>query len=202
MSSHFPIPVIGLTGGVASGKSTVSKLFREKAGIPVIDADQIARELSKPGGLAAPAIQERFGTLDRTKLRQKIFSNPDSRHDLEAILHPLIAEESRRRIADFARAGARFAIYEAALLVETGRHRELDGLIVVEAPLEQRLGRLMERDGISREMALSMIGAQASDAEREKAATLLIQNDGSLSDLESRITPALLDASLSRGESG
>jgi dephospho-CoA kinase len=200
MSSRFRIPVIGLTGGIASGKSTVSRVFREKAGIPVIDADQIARDLSKPGGRAAPQIEARFGTLDRSELRRKIFSNPVARHELEAILHPLIAEESRRRIDQFAEAGARYAIYEAALLVETGRYRELDGLIVVEAPLEDRITRLMARDSVSRELALSMIQAQATDAEREKAATLLIQNDGDLAALEARITPSLLDASLSRQE--
>ena len=200
MSSRFRIPVIGLTGGIASGKSTVSRIFREKAGIPVIDADQIARDLSKPGGRAAALIEARFGTLDRAELRRKIFSNAVARHELEAILHPLIAEESRRRIDQFAEAGARYAIYEAALLVETGRYGELDGLIVVEAPLEDRITRLMARDNVSRELALSMIQAQATDSQREKAATLLIQNDGDLATLEARITPSLLDASLSRQE--
>lgn len=200
MSSLFKIPVIGLTGGIASGKSAVSKVFREKAGIPVIDADQIARDLSRSGGRAAPQILSRFGTLDRAELRKKIFSNPIARHELESILHPLIIEESKERIAQFADAGARVAIYEAALLVETGRYRDLDGLIVVEAPLDQRISRLMERDGTTRELALSMIQAQATDIEREKVATLLIQNDGSLEDLEAKITPSLLDASLSRQE--
>jgi len=200
MSSLFKIPVIGLTGGVASGKSTVSKVLREKAGIPVIDADQIARDLSRAGGKAAAQIQARFGTLDRAELRKKIFSNAIARQELEAILHPLIIQESKERIAQFADAGARVAIYEAALLVETGRYRDLDGLIVVEAPMEQRIARLMERDGATRELALSMIQSQATDSEREKVATLLIQNDGSLEDLEAKITPSLLDASLSRQE--
>ncbi|MFN7684460.1 MAG: dephospho-CoA kinase [Oligoflexia bacterium] len=203
MSSRFSIPVIGLTGGVASGKSSVARIFREKAGIPVIDADQIARELSQPGGLAASEIQARFGTLDRAKLRQKIFSNPQLRRELESILHPLIAAESQKRIEEFARAGARYAIYEAALLVETGRHRELDGLIVVEAPLESRIARLMERDSVTRELALSMIQSQASDLQREKAASLLLQNDGTFDELEAQVTPNLLDAALARssGES-
>jgi dephospho-CoA kinase len=200
MSSLFRIPVIGLTGGIASGKSTVSKIFREKAGIPVIDADQIARDLSRPGGKAAAQIEARFGTLDRAELRKKIFSNAIARHELEAILHPLIIQESKERIAQFADAGAQVAIYEAALLVETSRYRDLDGLIVVEAPIDQRITRLMERDGTTRELALSMIQAQATDSEREKVATLLIQNDGSLEDLEAKITPSLLDASLSRQE--
>lgn len=200
MSSLFKIPVIGLTGGIASGKSTVSKIFREQAGIPVIDADQIARDLSRAGGRAAPQILSRFGTLDRTELRKKIFSSRIARHELEAILHPLIIEESKERIAQFADAGARIAIYEAALLVETGRYRDLDGLIVVEAPMEQRISRLMKRDGATRELAVSMIQSQATDADREKVATLLIQNDGSIEDLETKITPSLLDASLSRQE--
>ena len=194
MSSTFAIPVIGLTGGVASGKSTVARIFREKAGIPVIDADPIARDLSREGGLAAPQILARFGTLDRGELRKKIFSNPLARKELEAILHPLIAEESRRRVAEFARAGAPVALYEAALLVETGRYKELDGLIVVEAPLEARITRLISRDGITREMALNMIQSQATDEQRAHVATLLIQNDGDLHALEEKITPSLLDA--------
>lgn len=194
MSSTFAIPVIGLTGGVASGKSAVARIFREKAGIPVIDADWIARDLSREGGLAAPQILTRFGTLDRAELRKKIFSNPLARKELEAILHPLIAEESHKRVVEFARAGAPVALYEAALLVETGRYKELDGLIVVEAPLEARIARLMGRDGVTREMALNMIGAQASDEQRAHVATLLIQNDGDLHALEEKITPSLLDA--------
>ena len=191
MSSPFPIPVVGLTGGIASGKSLVAKILREKAGIPVLDADRISRDLSSPDGAAASAILKAFGTLDRAQLRKTIFGDAAARAQLEAILHPLIRSESIREISDLARAGARLAFYEATLLVETGRHRDFDGLLVVEAPLETRLGRVSARDGTSRTQALSIIQAQASDEARRKAATWTIENSGSIADLEERVLALL-----------
>lgn len=185
--SGFAIPVIGLTGGVASGKSTVARLIEKKLGTPVVDADRIARELSSPGGRAAGAIQARFGTLERAELRAKVFADPQARRDLEAILHPLIAEESRAQVAQHADRGAGRVVYEAALLVETGRYREMDGIIVVQAPPEQRIARLMERDGIGREQAEAMIRVQATDEERAAVAGHVIQNSGSLEDLEAAV---------------
>ncbi|MBU6375971.1 MAG: dephospho-CoA kinase [Bdellovibrionales bacterium] len=184
MSPRFPIPVIGLTGGIASGKSLVAKILREKCHLPVLDADQIARDLSSKEGKAAPQIQKAFGTLDRAKLRKRIFSDPQARAELEAILHPLIREESLKEISDLARAGAPFVIYEAALLIETGRYRDFDALLVVQSDLEKRISRLLERDGISREQALAIIQAQCSDQTRKRAATWAIENSGSVADLE------------------
>lgn len=185
--SGFAIPVIGLTGGVASGKSTVARLIQTKLATPVIDADQIARELSSPGGRAAGAIQARFGTLERAELRAKVFADPEARRELEAILHPLIAQESRARVAELAAQGAVRVVYEAALLVETGRYQEMDGLVVVQAPLEQRIARLMERDGIGRAQAEAVIRAQATDEARAAVAGHLIKNAGSLEDLEAEV---------------
>ncbi len=175
--------VIGLTGGIAAGKSTVARFF-EKAGVPVIDADQVARELSAPGGAAHEAILKRFGTADRTELRKIVFGDPAARQDLESILHPLIRAESASRIA---RLAAPVVLYEAALLVETGRARELDGLVVVEAPREQRLRRLRARDGIQEELAARMLDAQTSDEERRNAATEVIVNAGGLAELEQKV---------------
>lgn len=175
-------PVWGLTGGIASGKSLVARFFEEE-GWTVVDADQVSRDLSSPGGAAEPAIRARFGTTDRSELRQKIFSDPLARRDLEAILHPLIRMESLGRM----RASDRPVIYEAALLVERGRHRDFDGLIVVVSPREDRIRRLMERDRCSRESAEAIIAAQISDDERRAHATHLIENLGSEAELQVKV---------------
>lgn len=191
MSSPFPIPVIGLTGGIACGKSRVAAIIREKANLPVLDADQISRDLSSEGGAAAEAILREFGTLDRAKLRKKIFSDPAARARLESILHPLIRAESVREISDLARAGAALAFYEASLLVETGKHEDFDGLLVIQAPREARIERLMERDGSTRAQAEAILAAQASDDERRKAADWVIENSGSFEDLERAVLELL-----------
>ncbi|MCM2277214.1 MAG: dephospho-CoA kinase [Oligoflexia bacterium] len=187
--------VWGLTGGIASGKSAAARFF-EQEGIPVIDADQISRELSREGGPAHPLIVQRFGTGDRAKLREAIFADPKARRDLEAILHPLIQMESLRQMKALAEKWApKHALpghplpilYEAALLVETGRYRTLKGLIVVEAPRELRIERLIGRDGGSRPLAEKILGAQASDEARRQAATYLLENSGSLELLHEQV---------------
>ena len=172
----------GLTGGIASGKSTVGRYLSE-AGLPVIDADQIARELALPGGRAHGAIIQRFATDDRKKLREIVFADPAARKDLEAILHPLIAAESLERMQA---SGAPLIIYEAALLVETGRYKSFAGLIVVDAPREERLKRLMLRDGTSPELAERILDSQIPDQDRRDAATILLLNHGNLSELRAR----------------
>jgi dephospho-CoA kinase len=177
----------GLTGGIASGKSTVARIFQE-AGVPVLDADQITRNLSAPGGPAHQAILKRFGTADRKLLREKVFSDAQARKDLEAILHPLIQTESLKQAASLAKSSGRsFVLYEASLLVETGRYHDLAGLIVVEAPRELRMKRLIERDGMEPEMAQRVLDSQISDAERRKAATHVILNPGSLDELRKQV---------------
>jgi len=180
--------IIGLTGGIASGKSTVAKMFEEQ-GLAVVDADRVARKLSEPGGLAFDAIVKRFGSADRAKLREIVFKDPTARQDLEAILHPLIRSESMRAIENAAdRASTDTVIYEGALLVETGRYRDLDGLIVVEAAQGDRKMRLMLRDGIPAELAQRIIEAQTGDAERRAAATWVIENTGEPDELVARVT--------------
>jgi dephospho-CoA kinase len=192
--------VWGLTGGVAAGKSQAARFFAE-AGIPVLDADALARELSSPGGAAHDMIARRFGTADRHRLREIVFGDPAARRDLEAILHPLIVAESLRRMEALAQAAVsdRLAanpyagnkkvrvIYEAALLVETGRHRELDGLLVVDAPADLRRQRLIAREGIAPELADRIIAAQISDDERRAVATALIPNTGTLDELRQAV---------------
>ena len=182
--------VWGLTGGVAAGKSLAARYFNE-AGIPVFDADRIARELSAPGGAAHAAILQRFGTDDRARLREIAFGDEGARRDLEAILHPLIRAESFRRVRDFAAAwkqtGRPKVVYEAALLVETGRDKDLKGLIVVDAPREQRLKRLIERDRCRPELAEKILAAQLGDRARLSAATHVLDNSGSPDDLRRRV---------------
>lgn len=173
----------GLTGGIASGKSLAARFFIE-AKIPVIDADQISRELSAPGGGAHPALLERFGTTDRNKLRELVFSDTNARRDLEAILHPLIKAETLKRAQALPEDQV---IYEAALLVETGGYKTLSGLIVVEAPRELRKQRLITRDHISGDQAEQIIASQASDSERSQAATVIFDNSANTEHLRKQV---------------
>lgn len=177
--------IFGLTGGVASGKSTVGLFFRE-IGIPVIDADEIARTLRLPGGEAHDAIQARFGTADSRELRRLIFENPQAKGDLEAILHPRIQAASEKEFAKFA-GKAPYVIYEAALLVEAGRHLDFDGLIVVITPSASRLERLVRRDKLDETIARQMVDGQASDEAKLAAATHVIRNDGSIDALKTNV---------------
>jgi dephospho-CoA kinase len=186
-ASKSDVELWGLTGGIASGKSSVAR-FLEEAGVPVLDADKISRELSSEGGRAHPLIVKRFGTADRAKLRKIIFDDPKARKDLEAILHPMIGEESRKRAAEVAArtpTGKKpVLVYEASLLIEAGRLSELAGLIVVEAPLAERIARLKARDGSDEASARKILAAQLSDEERRKHADHVIVNSGTLEELK------------------
>ncbi len=174
--------VWGLTGGIAAGKSTFA-LALAHAGLAVLDADSLAREISSEGGLGAPLILERFGTLDRARLREIVFGDEAARRELEGIMHPLIVSESFRRL-EALRKAAGIAIYEASLLVETGRFKSMVGVILVEAPLETRIARLMKRDQVDRAHAERIIDAQLTDSARRQALegvrVLEIFNDGQL----------------------
>jgi dephospho-CoA kinase len=176
----------GLTGGIASGKSTVGLYFAE-LGIPVIDADQISRTLSGETGAAHPAILKRFGTADRAKLREIVFKDPKARKDLEAILHPLIVLESQKLMDQHTAAGAGLIIYEATLLIETGRDKTLDGLIVVVAQREEQRQRLISHRAMSGELADQILNAQISNEDREKAATFVIKNSGTHEELRTKV---------------
>lgn len=180
-------PVFGLTGGVGAGKSLAAQYFKE-AGVTVIDADALARELRQPPGKAAAKIKATFGTTDRGKLRKIIFSDPLAKKKLENILHPLIWEEVQQRIREAAKKNPKLPIlYEAALLIETGRYQQLEGLIVVHAPTSVRLERLMARDSIDRNHAEKIIQAQVSDEVRKNLASCIIENVRSPSDLKAQI---------------
>ena len=185
------IPRIALTGGIASGKSTVAGLFAA-LGAQLIDADRIARELVAPGTPALARIAERFGTdviaadgsLDRAALRQRVFANRDSRAALEAILHPLIREEMANRAA---RLGGPYQLFEIPLLAETGTRGEYDRVLVVDAePAQQRL-RLMLRDGIDADAAQRMIEAQATREQRLAIADDVIRNTADIAELAAQV---------------
>lgn len=185
--------VYGLTGNIGSGKSTVARMLKAR-GVPVIDADQIAREVVQPGRPALEEIARRFpgviqpdGTLDRKALGARIFAEAREREALNRIVHPRIAEEVSARLAALAGAGHRTAVYEAALIVENGLHEGLDGLIVVLAPPEVQIDRLKRRDGMSEEEARARIDAQLPAAEKLQHARFVLENSSSEADLEAQV---------------
>ena len=185
--------LIGLTGGIGSGKSTVARLLAER-GIPVIDADEISREAVAPGSAALreiaaiwPDVVGAGEQLDRRALGRKIFSDPAARIELEGILHPRIIELSEARARALATAGHTLAFYEASLLVETGRYRELDGLVVVDAPEGERIARVVKRDDVSEADVRGRMAAQLPLADKLEVATFVIRNDGDLDRLRAQV---------------
>jgi dephospho-CoA kinase len=187
------VRIWGLTGNIGSGKSTVGRLLAA-AGIPVVDADQVAREVVEKGRPALREIASRFdgvllpdGSLDRKALAQRVFADKDEREALNRIVHPRIAEEVSARLAALAGAGHPVAVYEAALIVENGLHAGLDGLVVVVAPPEEQLARLRLRDGMSEADARARIAAQLPSADKLRHATVTIDNSGSEAELKAQV---------------
>jgi dephospho-CoA kinase len=180
------LKVLGLTGGIGTGKSTVARMFAER-GVPVVDADALAREVVAPGlpahadiAAAWPQVLGKGGAIDRERLGAIVFADPAARVRLEGITHPRIQALAAQRLAAHADAGHRLALYEAALLVESGRWREFDGLIVVTASEATQIARVRARDGLSQADAEARVRAQLPAAEKIRLATYLIDNDGGL----------------------
>jgi len=180
--------IVGLTGGVASGKSTVSNILREE-GAYHIDADQIARDLVQPHTPTWHELIKTFGeeilqpdgSIHRKKLAAIVFSNPEKRSLLNRILHPRIKEETQRRLKEIGQKDPEaVVVIDAALLVETGDYREMDRLIVVHSTEAQQIERLRERDGANEEEALRIVSAQMPLGEKLKVADFVIRNEGSL----------------------
>jgi dephospho-CoA kinase len=198
--------VYGLTGGIGSGKSLAARRLRE-LGAEVIDADELAREVVRVGSPGLGQLVDAFGreilasdgTLDRKRLGAIVFADTGARAKINSITHPLIAAETTRRLAALAEREIPLAFYEAALLVENGAYAGLAGLIVVEADPATQQARIQARDGIDAAEAQRRIAAQATNEQRRAAATLLLRNDGSRSDLEAQVDA--LYARLSRDES-
>ena len=177
---------IGLTGGIGSGKSTVAQMLADR-GAAIIDADAISRACTATGGSAIAAIAEQFGAdfitadgaLDRDRMRAHVFAHPPARQQLEAIIHPRVATETRRQ-ADAAQArGHRVLVFDVPLLVESGRWRSaLDRVLVVDCWPKTQIARVMARNGWTREAVQAVLAAQASRAQRLAAADWVIFNDG------------------------
>lgn len=183
---------IGLTGGIASGKTVVARLLSER-GATVIDADVVAREVVEPGTPGLAAITRRFGhavltangELNRAALGAIVFADPEARKDLEAIVHPAV----RRRAAELeahAEAGS-VIVHVIPLLVETGQQDSFDRVVVVDVPPDVQRARLMERSALSEVEADARIAAQAGRDERLSAADHVIDNSGSLDQLSAQV---------------
>ena len=189
------LPFIGLTGGIGSGKTAVSDLLGE-LGAGIIDTDQIAREITAPGGKAIPLIQKAFGSdfinasgaLDRVKMRVLVFENPQSRTILEQITHPLIREETRSQATDLIAKGLPYLVFVIPLLVESEAWQALiDWLVVVDCPEETQIARVMQRSNLSRAEVERILNAQASRKERLSLANTVIENTGDLASLKEEV---------------
>jgi len=189
---------VGLTGGVASGKSTVAALLRE-LGAVVVDSDVLAREVVEPGtpGLAAvveafgPQVLTADGRLDRPALGAVVFGDEPARRRLEGILHPLI--RARGAELEAAAPAGTVVVHDIPLLVETGQADRFDAVVVVDVPVETQVERMLQDRGMSREDALARIKAQASREERLAVATHVVENTGTREDLRDRVTEVLAE---------
>lgn len=189
---------IALTGGIAAGKSTVARRLAE-LGATVIDADLLSREVVAPGTDGLAAVRERFGpgvigadgALDRPALGELVFSDEGARRDLEGIIHPRV----RERAAELAAAAPQGSpvVQDIPLLVETGQAGDFDLVLVVQAPREQRVQRMVDDRGMTPEEAASRIGAQASDVERAAVADVLLVNAGTVEELLAQVDRAWRD---------
>jgi len=183
---------VGLTGGIGSGKSTVADSFASH-GVPVIDTDVIARDLTAPGGAALAQIRAAFGdtvmqadgTLDRAALRRRVFADSAARRQLEAILHPRIRQAVEEALATLT---APYALIVIPLLVEGGGYRDLlDRVLVVDCPEDVQIARVMARNGFTRDEVAAILAAQAGRAERLAAADDVIVNAGSPEGLRAEV---------------
>ena len=182
---------IGLTGGIGSGKSTVSDIFSQ-LGVPVIDMDVIARQVVEPGSPALTEITEAFGPsilnqdgcLDRQLLRQRIFESDSDRRKLETILHPLIRAETERQLAELQ---AAYCIIVIPLLAESGLQTFVDQVLVIDTAESLQLKRLMARDHVSDSEAQKILDAQAPRESRLQIANDVICNDGDLASLQREV---------------
>jgi len=183
--------VVGLTGGIGSGKSTVAAIFHS-LGIPVIDADVLARELVEPGEPALEEIRQVFGEdsitsdgrLDRAFIRQRVFTNVDEKQKLEAILHPRI----RNRISAWtATVESPYCIAVIPLLLETGQTDMVDRILVIDTPENEQLKRVAARDGLTHNVIMAIMDTQADRETRRAAADDVIENDADIASLETRV---------------
>jgi len=189
------LPLIGLTGGIGSGKTAVSDQLA-KFGAGIVDTDLIAHLITAPKGIAIPLIEKQFGSefinldgaLNRNKMRNLVFEIPEARKTLEAITHPLIREETNRQAMQLAKKGVPYIVFVVPLLIEASTWQGLiDCLVVVDCPVEMQIERVMHRSNLPRNEVERILAAQASRQERLSHADTVIENQGSLVDLETEV---------------
>jgi dephospho-CoA kinase len=192
------LSVFGLTGGIGSGKSTAAALFRER-GVPVVDADELAREAVTKGSAGLAAVQAEFGpqildsdgSLDRKQLGALVFADQQARGRLNAITHPIVRRLSQERFQALDEQGVTLAGYDVPLLFEVGLDAVLRPVVVVTAREATQLERILARDGISEEAARERLAAQLPLAEKQKRADYVLYNNGSLAALAAQIDALL-----------
>lgn len=190
--------IIGLTGGIGSGKSTVAEMLRER-GIPVVDADQVSREIVEPGQPALKELASAFGDeiltdagdLNRAALAKKAFSSQENTDLLNSITHPAIRAEVRSRFAQLEEAGHKAAVYDMPLLIEQGLNEQVDLTIVVDVDAEERVRRLVDKRGLDEADARNRIARQIDDDTRKSVADVIIDNNGALEELETQVDALL-----------
>jgi dephospho-CoA kinase len=193
------LQVFGITGGIGTGKSRVAALLRER-GVPVVDADELAREVVAPGSeglrqiVAAfgPQVLASDGSLDRKRLGGLVFSDETARKRLNAITHPQVRELSQARFAELDRRGVSLAGYDVPLLFEVGLDRVLRPIVVVAASEANQLARIMARDGSTEADARARIAAQLPIADKRARADYVLENDGSLAELATQVDDLLV----------
>jgi len=188
------VKLVGLTGGIASGKSSAATILR-RLGAAVVDADDLSRQVVQPGQEGWKEIVDAFGaevlqpdqTIDRQKLRKIIFNDPAARKNLEAIVHPRVRALAEQRIQEYAAAGYEIVVYEVPLLFEVRLHETLRPIILVACDAKTQTERIVRRDRVSRADAQKTIAVQMSLEEKRKLADYVIENNGSLEELDQQV---------------
>jgi dephospho-CoA kinase len=188
------VKIIGLTGGIASGKSTAARILKE-LGATVIDADQLSREVVAPGAPALAAIADAIGprvlngdgSLNREVMGSIVFADPEARRTLEGIVHPAIRELARQRLDEYRAAGVLVVFYMAPLLIEAGADKLVDEIWVIDIDEAGQEARIIARDGLSREETRQRTAAQMPLADKAARGDVVIENRGSVAELEARL---------------
>lgn len=185
--------IIGLTGGIASGKSTAAAYLKQK-GAEIIDADKIAHQISKKGEKGWEKVVNEFGEkilkenkeFDREKLAKIVFSDPVKRKKLESLLHPIIIDKMKKKANEYL-SQAKIVVFMAPLLFETGIDEFCDQVWLIDVDKEEQVRRIISRDGINREDAINRIKSQLPPAEKVKRSDVVIDNNGSIEELKEKI---------------